>query len=768
MLVRKMLREFKTHFGALFSVFILSALAMALYCTMEGHVLSQKTARQQYHDACSLSDLWVYGETFTKENLEAVRSLDFVESAQLRTGASGTAPDYDGAQVDFYLEDENVVNTPYLIEGEAFNAQDKDGVWLANAFAERRNIQIGDDFTIEYEGIRITKKVKGMIESAEYEFRQADGDADIYLENIAIAYLSYYALDSLNLSFTVPYTQLVIRTKDNGGLAHEEAVAEKLNHKYSTMIDRKSVQGLARLDSELDQHQTFSYVFIVIFVGIAILVIVTTIGRMVEKQRTQIGTMNALGLKKWKILFHYMSYSLVVTLAGTVLGTIIGTVWLCPVLVNMFADWYIVPGLHAGFHAEYIYIAGLVIAACLLSSYVASRKLFKERPAEALRPAAPKQGKRCIFEKLPFWKKLSFESQYNLRDISRARLRSFMCVAGTAVGMLLMVYAVGCNQLVGTMLDIMFERTAVSEYQVKLSPKASAADAAALAQELDGELVMSGQIEVSKVQNATAEEKKKENITVLEGKNLYNILDVNNQVMNLTPGSVAVSRKLAQDMDIHIGDIIYWHLYSKNEWYEAKVGAIYRSTETQGIAYLRKDYEKTGAAYMPSLLMTNKNPQNKKDSDIVTAVNSRQELKDAYTESMKSVNLMVGMMAAFSVLMVVVVLYNSGVLSFNERVKEFATLKVLGLRSAKIRQLLSRQNMALSLIGIVLGAPLGNISLNAMINSNGDNFDYYLTVPIPDYFVAGFFVLAVSMLVGFLFAKKIQRLDMVEVLKGVE
>ena len=162
------------------------------------------------------------------------------------------------------------------------------------------------------------------------------------------------------------------------------------------------------------------------------------------------------------------------------------------------------PGLHAVFHAEYIYIAGLVIVACLLSSYVASRKLLKVRPAEALRPAAPKQGKRCIFEKLPFWKKLSFESQYNLRDISRARLRSFMCVAGTAGG-LLMVYAVGCNQLVGTMLDIMFERTAVSEYQVKLSPKASAADAAALAQELDGELVMSGQIEVSKVQNATAE-----------------------------------------------------------------------------------------------------------------------------------------------------------------------------------------------------------------------------------------------------------------------
>mgnify|MGYP000012536861 CR=1 FL=1 len=768
MLVRKMLREFKTHFGALFSVFILSALAMALYCTMEGHVLAQKTTRQQYHDTCSLSDLWVYGESFTKENLEAVRSLDFVESAQLRTGTSGTAPDFDGAQVDFYLEDENVVNTPYYIEGEAFDAQDADGVWLANAFAVRRGIKVGDDFTIEYEGIRLTKKVKGLVESAEYEFRQADGDADVYLENIAVAYLSYHALDSLNLVFTVPYTQLVIRTKDTGGLAHEEAVAEKLNHEYSTMIDRKSVPGLARLDSELDQHQMFSYVFIVIFVGIAILVIVTTMGRMVEKQRTLIGTMNALGLKRSKILFHYISYSLVVTLAGTVLGTMIGTVWLCPVLVNMFEDMYVVPGLHAGFHVEYIYIAVLVIAACLLSSYAACRKLLKVKPAEALRPAAPKQGKRCIFEKLPFWKKLSFESQYNLRDISRAKLRSFMCVVGTAVGMLLMVYAVGCNQLVEIMLDIMFEKTAVSEYQVKLSQKASVSDATALAQELDGELVMTGQIEVSKVKNATAEEKKKENITVLEGKNLYNVLDVNNRVMNLTPGSVAVSRKLAADMDIHVGDTIYWHLYSKNEWYEAKVGAVYRSTETQGIAYLRADYEKTGAAYTPTLLMTNKNPQDKKDLDFVTAVNSKQELEDTYTESMQVINIMIVMMAAFSVIMVVVVLYNSGVLSFNERVKEFATLKVLGLRSSKIRRLLSRQNMALSLIGIVLGAPLGNISLNAMINSNGDNFDYYLTVPIPDYFVAGFFVLAVSMLVSFMFSKKIQQLDMVEVLKGVE
>lgn len=98
--------------------------------------------------------------------------------------------------------------------------------------------------------------------------------------------------------------------------------------------------------------------------------------------------------------------------------------------------------------------------------------------------------------------------------------------------------------------------------------------------------------------------------------------------------------------------------------------------------------------------------------------------------------MMVGMMAVFSILMIVVVLYNSGVLSFHERVKEFATLKVLGLRSSKIRRILSMQNLWLSIIGIIIGAPLGNVSLNAMINTNGENFDYNLMLAPVDYVIA--------------------------------
>ena len=203
-------------------------------------------------------------------------------------------------------------------------------------------------------------------------------------------------------------------------------IDKSIDRDYSAIVDRKSIPGLARLDSELEQHQSFSYLFVIIFVGIAILVIATSMGRMVEQQRTQIGTMNALGLKRHKIMRHYISFSLVVSVVGVVLGLLVGTLWGSPAVIGMFANWYVVPGLHSVFHPMYLIIAAGIVAVCVLASYISCRKLLRIKPAEALRPAAPKKGKKCILRDCHS-EKLSFTSQYNLRDISRAKLRSFMC-----------------------------------------------------------------------------------------------------------------------------------------------------------------------------------------------------------------------------------------------------------------------------------------------------------------------------------------------------
>lgn len=763
MLARKMFRDMKHNFGQSFSVFILAMLAMAMYVTFEGHVLSEENARKVFHKECNTADLWVYGESFGKEQLEDIRNLPFVEDAQLRTKLSGSAPDCGDAQVDIYLTDENTVNKAYRISGEEFNPSDKDGVWLTDAFAQKRGIKVGDDFTVKYAGGTFTKKVKGLIESCEYEYRQADGDADVYIENIAFVYMSYGAID-----IPVPHTEMDIVTKDAGALAHEEAVAEALNHKYSAIIDRKSVQGLARFDSELKQHESFLYVFALIFIGIAVLVIATSMSRMVEKQRTQIGTMNALGMKRSKILFHYISFSLITSGLGAVAGMLLGVFLGAPYMLDLFGAYYIVPGRKSKFNMIYLVILLAIVVICAFAAYVSCRKLLKIKPAEALRPAAPRAGKKCLAERLPFWGKLSFSAQYNLRDISRGKMRAFMSIAGTAFGMLLMVYGAGCNGLLAEMEAIVFDKTTPAQYQIKLAEDADADEVKKLASSLDGELIMTSALEVSAVKNAASSEKQKGVLTVTEGKKLYNILDLDNEVTDIEPGTVALSRKFADELNLKVGDTVYWHLYTRNEWHEAKIGVIYRSSETQGMTMLYDDYKNTHETYQPTMLMSDKTRDNLKSDAYVTSVNTKDQMREAYENSMEVVNMLVYMMMIFSATCVVVVLYNSGSLSFNERIKELATLKVLGFQSGAIRKMMSQQNVWFSVIGIILGAPFGRASFNMMMNSNGENFDYNLSIRPIAYLEAGIFVLVVSVLVSFMFSKRIKKLDMVEVLKGVE
>ena len=738
-------------------------LAMAMYVTFEGHVLSEENARKVFHKECNTADLWVYGESFSKEQLEDIRNLPFVEDAQLRTKLSGSAPDCGDAQVDIYLTDENTVNKAYRISGEEFNPSDKDGVWLTDAFAQKRGIKVGDDFTVKYAGGTFTKKVKGLIESCEYEYRQADGDADVYIENIAFVYMSYGAID-----IPVPHTEMDIVTKDAGALAHEEAVAEALNHKYSAIIDRKSVQGLARFDSELKQHESFSYVFALIFIGIAVLVIATSMSRMVEKQRTQIGTMNALGMKRSKILFHYISFSLITSGLGAVAGMLLGVFLGAPYMLDLFGAYYIVPGRKSEFNMIYLVILLAIVVICAFAAYVSCRKLLKIKPAEALRPAAPRAGKKCLAERLPFWRKLSFSAQYNLRDISRGKMRAFMSIAGTAFGMLLMVYGAGCNGLLAEMEAIVFDKTTPAQYQIKLAEDADADEVKKLASSLDGELIMTSALEVSAVKNVASSEKQKGVLTVTEGKKLYNILDLDNEVTDIEPGTVALSRKFADELNLKVGDTVYWHLYTRNEWHEAKIGVIYRSSETQGMTMLYDDYKNTHETYQPTMLMSDKTRDNLKSDAYETSVNTKDQMREAYENSMEVVNMLVYMMMIFSATCVVVVLYNSGSLSFNERIKELATLKVLGFQSGAIRKMMSQQNVWFSVIGIILGAPFGRASFNMMMNSNGENFDYNLSIRPIAYLEAGIFVLVVSVLVRFMFSKRIKKLDMVEVLKGVE
>ena len=851
MLFRKMLREMKGNIGQFLSVMILAFLATFIYSGFESNVVGSRKALDTFNEETNLADGWLYSEGFTEENLEAVRNLDFISEAQLRTEIRGTMPEQEEAELHFYLMDECEIIKPLLYQSDddhlresesvPFDSKDADGVWLCWSFANAWDIKVGDEIELEHNGLSFRRRVRGLIMTPEYEYSKAEKDADINLRNLAYVYMGYDAfpfrdyvnhnintgkisvktimeneevreyaekkLEALGLSIDrltdemlagiveklsdeklrklVPYTTMLIRvtedakkqaekelkgTNSNAGpvLFYEEKIADAIDHNYAVMVDSRSIVGIQRIVDELKQHDTFSYAFALIFLIVALLVISTTMSRLVERQRTVISTMNALGMKTWKIALHYVEYSFFVALVGAVLGVIVGPLVVGQLIVDMLMEWYMVPGVSVGSNAMFVVVTAAVIACCVFASYFSCRKLLRVPPAATLRPAAPQKAKRLLAERLPFWGRLGFNTQYNLRDVVRAPMRTLMGVVGTMVGSVLVIYAFGCYYLVDDLVEWNFDKLMNYDYQLVITDEKSVDYYDAIRDELDGEMVMIDSIEFAKKPHAPADEKSKQTLTVIEGKGIYNVTDEKTNITALVPGKIAITSRLAKTMGVKVGDKIYWHIYSKNEWYESEIGSINRTPETSGITMLREDLEKTGCEYVPNSIVTKTDASAYAKREGVSAVYNMADVKQAFIEGYEVINLLFYMMMGFSIITTVIVLYNCTNLSFHERLKEFATLKVMGFSTQKVRRVLNQENIWFAVIGTIIGIPLGKPALLAMMNSNGENYDYYLYLPLWLYLLGGAFVLLVAALVSGLFSKKIRKIDMVEVLKGME
>lgn len=613
---------------------------------------------------------------------------------------------------------------------------------------------------------------------AEYGMTIDDIDEDMLLERLD-------KMSDEELLRLIPYSTMLVTLTDEAKsdaratikeeksnisevLFYEKQISDAIDKNYAVMVDKESIVGIQRVADELKQHDTFSYAFAFIFLVIAILVISTTMSRLVERQRTQIGTMNAIGMKRYKIAIHYMSYSFFVSLIGAVAGLIAGPRVVGKLLVNMLFEWYMIPDVKVGSNALFYVVTAVTVLTCVLASYISCKKLLRVPPAAALRPAAPKKAKRILAEKLPIWEKLSFSTQYNLRDVSRSPLRAVMGIVGTAVGMVLVLYAFGCYFLVDDIVDWNFNKIQNYSYQMALSEDKDVKYFDEICDDVDGEMIMTDQIELAKEPHAESLDKFKQTITVIEGKGLQNITDEKTVITSMVPGKVAITSRLAKQMGVTVGDKIYWHIYSKNEWYESEIGLINRTPETAGITILRDDFEKTGCEYVPTAILSRKNLKAYDGKDGISGVYDMEKIKEVFIKGYDVIKYLFYMMMLFSVITVVVVLYNAGNLSFHERLKEFATLKVLGFSSKKIRKTLNQENIWFAVIGIIAGSPLGRPTLTAMMNSNGDNFDYYIHLPVYLYVLSAVFVLAVAIIVSLMFSKKIKTLDMVGSLKGME
>ena len=654
-----------------------------------------------------------------------------------------------------FLEDDDISKF-YLVNGEEFNLSDGDGVWLDIRFAESKNLTVGDNISFSFEGMTIEKKIKGLGYSPEHLYQTSDSSMIPDYDKMGFAYMSYKAFPISD----VPYNVLLVKYDGNSS-NYEKQLDNDLTRDYSSFLPRAQHPSFAEFQDETEQHQMMTDVIPVIFIIISMLTLLTTMTRIINNQRMQIGVLKALGFKNRTIMFHYISYGFWMVLAGSILGLILGPLTLPPIMFEEMADLYSIPYWLTGFNISFIFVTVLMVVLAALISYLACRNIVNESPSSAIRPKVPKVSTSGFLEKLGLWKKFSFNVRWNYRDAKRNKFRALMSIVGVLACTLIIVASFGCMDGFDEMKEWSYDDINHYSSKLVLEENATASQIDYIAEDVGGEKLMESSIEIK-----SGDVKKSGVITVLDDNKLYTPTDDDKNPIKISDNEVSISKKMAQLLDVKEGDTVKWHIMGSDEWVSTKVGNIHSDPTSQGIIVTKEKLDDLGLNYTVTSIISSDNVD--KNYSGVKTIFSMDSLTDSWDDMMESSMTIIYLLAVFASLLSVIVLYNLGLLSFTEIKREFATLKVLGFKSSQLRKLLLTQNLWFTTIGFVIGVPLGREVLQYLWGTMGDSFYLKATISIKTLIITFIITYVVSILVNLMFSGKIKKLNMVESLKDNE
>ncbi|MBS5083942.1 MAG: FtsX-like permease family protein [Clostridiales bacterium] len=752
MLFLKMLRDMKNNKMQFISIGLMTFLAIFVYAGIGSEWYTFQKGIDSYYAETHLADIWLYGKSFTDSDVAKLLKVDSVSDASRRLHLEGTADLRGDPELEILLMNEAGISSCKVISGESFDPA-ADGIWLSDKFAEARGISVGDTLDMQVEGIVISKKILGIMISPEYVYASASFDSMANPRNIGVV---YGGMDLLPQGFPKVYNQIAALLNTTDYQKAEEQIEKKLDGTYSVFLSREGKGSYQQFREEILQNKAMGDLFPFVFIAVALLTIMTTMSRIINNQRTQIGTLKALGYKDKKIMRHFICYGMIPSLAGALLGLIVGPLTLTPLFFEMQSGLYSLPPLTVTLLPQAVFAAGGAVAACTLVTWIACNKILKEKPADALRTRPPRISRHMWFEKTAWWKGTGFDFQWNLRDTLRSKVRSIMAVVGITGCMSLLTCALGMVDSLNNINEWKYGQLTQYRNKVLLTDDLSASDIP-----YPGETIQEGSIELRA--NGI---KKTTGVTVLEPESSLTVFtDSRRKEQKLPVNGVSISYHMADILGVEVGDEVSWHLYGESKWADSKIKAIYRDPVAQGITLYEDYFEEQGYHYQPTSFLTKANI----DPDAVTyTVWNIEKLKSSVTEMMDTMYSIIYIMVAAAVLMAVVVLYNLGVLSFTEKLREFATLRVLGFKSEKIRLLMLRQNIWLSALGLIPGYLLGKWIIDLMCGMLGDNFDMMTEISLPSIVISVAITMLVSVGVNVLFSRKVKEIDMVSALKGAE
>lgn len=774
MLFRKVLRDLKENAVQFLAIFVMTMIALLISSGFDASDKGVLDSGSEYLADVNFKDMDVSGSLFGNDAVTRLRGMDGIAHVDGIYHATGKAVlDKERPLLISYVGS-NDVSRMMLTEGTAYTPGTK-GVWVEELFARPMGIRPGDTLTIISEGVTFKEEVKGLVYSPEYIY---------YVPNS-----TYYEPEYGTHGFVIMdiseapegrglYDQLIIDLADVSGQGNtlteaEKAICRSMRSKVQDKLEDPTL--LVRIKTEDDSYDGFvgsadsnaamSVVFPFVFLSVAFLGIISTMTRLTAKQRTQIGTLKALGFSRAKITVMYLSYSAGITLLGCVCGIIVGRNTLGQYLNDMMDYYYQNPYTRLENSSKVVWMTVAAVGLCILVTYICTRSILIQNAADILRPEPPKVRSAGRLELSRMWDTLKFISRWNLRDVMKNRLRTVMSLLGIVICSMLLFCAVGFYECLKVQSEWMYGELIRARYRITYEEGVPYGTVYDHAKEYSGQ--MAEEI------NATVYGRESDSVrlfTVLDDGNLYRLEDEDLESASLPVSGVAVTSRLADALELEWGDMITWKVAGSNTLYTARIMLICRQASDQGILVSRSVWEDMGGEFKPNMILTNMTvPASLKNVKGVDTLNTTEELKRTLEQGNAVGYTASGIIIALAVAMGLVVLYNLGILSYSEKIREIATMKVLGFQSLDIRLMLMQQNLCITALGAVAGIPLGKAVLAFLLDIYmGDGDDMIIRVTANPYLTALVGTFAVSLLVNVYVTSRVNGIDMVDSLKGVE
>ena len=574
-------------------------------------------------------------------------------------------------------------------------------------------------------------------------------------------------------------------------IADAKAEIKKIeNPKWYVQTREDALTEYQGYGDNADRMRSIGKVFPVLFFLVAALISLTTMTRMVEEQRVQIGTMKALGYGKAAIAGKYIGYALIATLGGSVFGVLIGEKILPLVIIYGYMILYKhLPAILLPYHMSYAIQASVIAVACILIATIAScYKELAAEPAELMRPAAPKQGKRILLERIGIiWKHLNFTWKSTVRNLIRYKKRFFMTIFGIGGCMALMVVGFGLKDCIYEIVSLQYEKVQFYDAATYMSDDISEENRQQIQEYLDQNSDVKETIEVHMQKTYVKSASGKKTLYLMVPSDDEKIEDFlsfhsrtnKNEVYSLKKDEVILTEKMASLLNVKVGDqltiededrgdqtvtigaicenYMSHYLYLSPEKYEELYG---KPVEYNTIIYSVKDgkddqIEKTGTKLLAM--------------DGVLNVSYTSSIEGRLDDMLRSLNLVIVVLIVSAGMLAFVVLYNLNNINITERQRELATLKVLGFYDGEVASYVYRENILLTIIGSVVGMVLGNfLHRYTILTVEVEEAMFGRQIHWQSYLYSFLFTAAFSLFVNWVMFYKLKKIDMVESLKSVE